>query len=312
MRTITVSSPASSANLGSGFDVFAIALHEPRDVITLTSEDGEGVSIALKPGFDVPSSTDRNAGGAVAKKMASDFKIRRKLVLQIEKRVPVGVGLGSSAATSAAVALAIDRLFNLGLSDEELIRYASQGELACSGVAHKDNVSAALLGGFVIVDEQEERGLTVQKIQPSMRHALCVVTPRLSMPERKTEYARSILPANVPMRKLVMNVAKASLVSAGFSLGRIDLIGSGMTDSIVEPARAKLIPGYSEVKSAALSAGASGVCISGAGPSMLALIDTTKASPEDVLSSMLHSFNMKRIEASGFVTRIGDGARIAE
>jgi len=305
---VTVEAPASSANLGPGFDVFALALDRPRDRISLSSEGGNRLSVTIENAGKVktPESAAKNGAGAVCLAIAREFGIKKRIVVEIAKGVPIGLGMGSSGASAAAAAFAMNELFELGLSGDQMIFYAGTGEQVTSGAAHYDNVSAAVLGGFVVV-KLNGRPSAI-RYDPPQDLALVVVTPVLKLPERKTEYTRSVLPKKIELNMMVSNVANASLIVSGFARGDITMIGRGMTDRVVEEARKKLIPGYDEVKKYAKEAGAAGVCISGAGPSMLALLDRKNSDPRAVMDNMVAGFGTKSIESDGFVTKVGMGA----
>jgi homoserine kinase len=305
---VAVEASASSANLGPGFDVFALALDEPRDRITLRSEKANrpSVSIDRMEGIKIPSLTSKNGVGAVCLAIAKDFGIRERISIEISKGVPIGLGMGSSGASAAAAAFGMNQLLDLGMSGDDMIFYGGKGEELTSGAAHYDNVSASILGGFVVVKVSEKPTAISYSAPKHMR--LCMATPVVKLPERKTEFARSVLPSSVPLNMMVSNVANASLVVSGFAKANIGLIGSGMNDGVVEPARKKLIPGYDSVRKAGMDAGAAGVCISGAGPSMLAVVDRNECKPRDVLESMLEAFRTAGTEASGFITVAGEGA----
>lgn len=139
---------------------------------------------------------------------------------------------------------------------------------------------------------------------------IVIVTPELKLPGKKTKYARSLLPRNVGLKKMTKNVSFASRVVAGFANDDIEMIGSGLEDSVVEPARKMMIPWFDEVKDAALKSGAAGVCISGAGPSMMAIVNSYKVDPERVRKSMEYHFGSHGISANSFVTSIGEGTKI--
>lgn len=311
MKQVTVEAPASSANLGPGFDVFALAFDEPRDTVQIVSRDSDrlGVEIRQMRGQPVPLEPRRNGAGTVSLAIARDLGIKAKITIKLWKRVPIGVGMGSSAASAASTAVAMNELFGLKLKKSELTYYAGKGEEVTSGAAHYDNVAAAILGDFVIVGKGERP----QPIRlPAPRNmVLCVATPLVKLPARKTEYARSILPKTVSLSRVVENVANASTIVSGFAFKDIGLIGRGMNDSIVEGARKRMVPGYELVKERATGAGASGVCISGAGPSMLAIVDGMNRARR-VLDSMLAAFSESDVESRGFVTRVGKGARVVE
>lgn len=310
MREVVVEAPASSANLGPGFDALAVALDRPRDRLRVSVEESDRVEvdIGVARGIDLPLDPEENVAGVVAREVCRSRRKRGRIRIFIEKKVPPGLGLGSSAASAAACAVALDRLFGLGLSKEAMVGVAGRGEGAVSGAAHYDNASAAVFGGFVVVKGGGEPSVVRLEAPEALR--LCVATPILKLPRRKTEYARSVLPKSVTLGQMVSNVGNASAVVAGFARGDIALIGSGMEDAVVEPARAKLIPGYGAVRELAVEAGASGACISGAGPTLLAAVDARRSRPEGVLEAMLGGFRESGVRAEGFVARVGDGARV--
>lgn len=304
-----VEAPASSANLGPGFDVFALALETPRDRLRLSSRESPrpAVEVIVRGNSSLPTDPGKNAAGAVAMKIAKERDLRFRMSIELEKRVPVGVGMGSSAASSVAAAYAMNRHFRLGMSLTEVADHAAYGELVCAGVEHHDNVAASALGGFVVVKGGAVREYTGFKPPNALK--VCVVTPDVMLPTRKTEYARSLLPSKVDLQDLTRNVGAASLMVSGFAKKDIALIGKGMTDAIVEPARAAMIPGYWEVKRAAMAEGAAGTCISGAGPSVLAIVDSRKEDPARVTASIRRAFLKAGSKSEGFVTTVGKGAR---
>jgi len=313
---IRVEAPASSANLGPGFDVFALALDSPKDSVRLRTGALSGrtpsVRMGKLTGLEVPRSEVENGACVVCLEMAKQFGVNREIIVELEKRVPIGVGMGSSGSSAAAAAVAMNELLGLGLSSDELIFFAGKGEAVTSGSPHYDNVSASILGGFVVVRGGAGERPTAVRFEPPAGLAVCVATPAVDLPSRKTEYARSLLPKSVPFGTLVANIANASLMVSGFAKKDIKLIGKGMTDRAVELARKSMVPGYDRVKSRAMGAGAEGVCISGAGPSMLAVVDRRESRPNEVLEAMLAAFGRENVKSSGYVTRIGRGARVVK
>ncbi len=316
MDQIRVEAPASSANLGPGFDVFALALDSPRDSVRLrlggAGAGGPSVKMMKVTGLEVPKSEGENGACVVCLEIAREHGIKKEIAVELEKRVPIGMGMGSSGASAAAAAFAMNELLGLGLTSDELIFYAGKGEGVTSGSRHYDNVAASILGGFVVVRGGEGEKPAAVRFDPPAGLALCVATPVVSLPGRKTEYARSLLPESVPLGTLVENVANASLMVSGFAKKDIKLIGKGMTDRAVEQARKSMIPGFDRVKSRAIEAGAEGVCISGAGPSMLAIVDKRRSRPEKVLAAMQGAFGHERVKSSGYVTKVGRGARVVK
>jgi homoserine kinase len=303
-KRVTVEAPASSANLGAGFDVFALALKRPRDRLTLVRK-ARGIKISVK-GASLPESPERNVVGAVANAIMEEQEVGGGVSLLLRKGVPVGVGLGSSAASSVAAAVGIDSLFDLRLSQRELTKYAGVGEKLASGAFHYDNVAASLVGGFVIVTG----GQTITSMEAPGSLSLCLVTPRVELPEEKTKYARTLLPKEVPLESMVAAVKAASMMVHGFASGSIEEVGAAMAGSLVDERRAVMVPGFESVRKAAVEHGAAGVCISGAGPTVLAAARREKAS--GVLVAMVEAFSKQGIESSGFITGVGGGCRIVE
>ena len=312
INQITVKAPATSANLGPGFDVFGLAIEKPNDKVTLTRTASSGVKIQVSglSAESIPSIPERNTAGVVAIQMIKDFSLNTGIAIRIEKGIWPGRGLGSSAAPAAAVAFGINKMFNLNLSNAQLVRYASKGEIASAGSEHADNASAAVCGNFVIIQSYNPIEIIELKAPPDME--ICVAFPHMDTPTGKTAKARAVVPKMVPLEKLVYNVGKAASMAAGFATGDVDLIGKSMCDAIVEPARAFLIPGFIQVKENALNAGACGVTISGAGPAVIAIINKKKANAEKVAEAMKQGFKTAGFESTAIATRPGRGAHILE
>ena len=303
-KKVTVVSPASSANLGAGYDVFALALRKPVDTLML-QRTKSGVRL-LASGERVDTAPRKNVVSGVIRAIIRGEEVRGGVSLELRKGVPVGAGLGSSAASSAAAAVGMNTLFDLGLDKRKLIEYAGVGEKIASGTAHYDNVAAAIVGGFVIVAGSE--GFVRIEAPPGL--ALCLATPEVSLPSRKTEFARSLVPDRLSLDEVVGAVTSASMMVRGFSTGSLEDIGKAMQGGFVDPRRAVMIPGFERVRGSAISAGAYGACISGAGPSVLAA--TTRRKANRVLKAMLRGFHEAEVQSKGFVTGVGEGCKIIE
>jgi homoserine kinase len=265
------------------------------------------VSLKVVGDEGLPSKVSQNVASAVAQAIGRAKGIRADLSITLYKGVRPGVGLGSSAASAVAATVAMDSVFNLSLEEEEAIRFSGEGERVATGSRHYDNASASLLGGFVVVGKGGENPVS---FPPPRSLKLCLATPDLKLPVRKTEFARSLLPKEVSLRDMVHNVAMASHILSGFAIGDTKRIGYGMNDRVVEQARKVLVPGYDLVREGALEAGAAGVCISGAGPTMLAAVDSGKARPKNILAAMISGFKTAGVRSTGFVTNVGEGARV--
>ena len=148
VKSVKIKAPSSTANLGPGFDVFGLALDALYDEVVLTKK---GNNITIVSSDDIPLSPSKNTAGLVVAAIKKKFKIKDGIEINIKKNVPVGFGMGSSAASAAACAIGMNQLYNLKLSNSELVEFAGIGEKASAGTIHYDNVAASALGGFVMV-----------------------------------------------------------------------------------------------------------------------------------------------------------------
>lgn len=310
MKSCSAAAPCSTANLGPGYDVFGLALDAFEDKVKVSraSSDGEGRISIKNSDQAIPSTPESNSAGLVAKKMMQDFGISYNTEIEVTKGVPTGYGVGSSAASAAAAAMAFNTLYDLKIDKNRLVEYAAEGEVASAGTKHYDNVSASLLGGFVVCRIASDR-LQFTRLEPPKDLVLVIAVPWLEVPKKKTEVARSVLPKVVPLKDVVHNISGAATIVAGFALKDVETITKGIDDAIIEPARKHLIPGYDSVKQNAISAGALAVTISGAGPSMIAFLKTSK-NAKTVAAAMVKGFKETGIESRTFVCRASKGARL--
>jgi homoserine kinase len=312
LNQITVRAPATSANLGPGFDVFGLAIEKPSDKVTITRTASSGIKIRISglSAETISPIPERNTAGVVANLMIKEFSLKNGFAIRIEKGIWPGRGLGSSAAPAAAVAYGLNKMFNLNLTNEQLVRFASKGEIASAGSEHADNASAAVCGNFVII--RSYNPVEIVELKAPIDMEVCVAFPHMDTPTGKTAKARAVVPKMVPLENLVYNVGKAAAMASGFAMGDVDLIGKSMCDAIVEPARAFLIPGYMQVKENALRAGACGVTISGAGPAVIAVLNKRKADATKIAEAMKAGFKTAGYESTAIATKPGRGAHIME
>ncbi len=241
-RRRVVRVPASTANLGPGFDVMAAAL-----ALHLELEVRETGTFAVHTELDVPRDRSNLAVRAFERLHPADaFEFR------IASRIPLTGGLGSSAAAIVAGLTAADHLFEL---DADIRALATELE------GHPDNVSAAIDGGFVIC-----QGDTAHRFEPPMGLETVLVVPDTPV---RTLQARAALPATVPLGDAVFNIAAASTLTLGLATGDWDLIAHGLADRLHQPQRAHLYPRSAELVGSAGAYGALGATISGAGPTVL-------------------------------------------
>ena len=302
VSSITVKAPSSTANLGPGFDVFGLAVNAFYDKVTLTKTKS-GITIITDG--NVPTNPDNNTAGLVVKNMKKKFRINQGIEIKIEKGVPAGFGMGSSAASAAAAAVAFDKLFGLKLDDNSLVEFAGSGEKASAGSIHYDNVAASVLGGFVIVKTDP---LDVIRIEPPTNLRMCIAVPEIIVPKKKTKVSRGVIPKKVNLIDSVLNLSNAAAIVAGFMKKDPELIGNSIKDVIVEPARQHMIPGFSKVKENAIKAGALGVTISGAGPSVIAF--AKKSSDMKKISlAMTKGFRSTNTKCKTIICKPSNGAK---
>ena len=289
---ITVRAPATSANLGSGFDVFGVAFDRPADIIRVERAEQTTIDITGVGSQYIPTDPDANTVGAVVDALDAPAHI------EIDKGVRPASGLGSSAASAAGAAVALNELYDRGLSRSELVPIAAEGEAVVSGTAHADNVAPSILGGFTIATASG-----VESVSTDISLVACL--PEIAV---STRDARRVVPETAQMAAVVETVGNAATLAVGMCRGNPDLVGRGMDDPLVTPARAELITGYGAVREAAINAGATGVTVSGAGPSVLAVCRARDQ--RAVGNAMLTTFDNHEVDARVYQTQVSEGATI--
>jgi len=259
--TITVSVPASSANLGPGYDSFGMALGLRNEFSAeladswFVSIQGEGAGVLLE--------TEENQVVHAMKRVFSDAgKPGLAASVVCRNAVPVGCGLGSSSAAIVGGIMLADALIGAGLTRERIFELASELE------GHPDNVAAAIFGGVTVCWSGEE-GVNALRIEPAGGFAAVLAVSDQALP---TSEARAVLPAAVPHADAAFNVSRAALLVTGIASGDRTLVGEGLADRIHERYRAAVVPDLVSVEQALVSAGADGAALSGAGPSVIGLV----------------------------------------
>jgi homoserine kinase len=288
-----------------------MALEQPSDEVTIIPLPKDlKIEVIGLAADTIPTDPEKNTAGVVAKHILQEFSLKTGLLIKLDKGILPSVGLGSSAASAAAVAFGLNHIFDLELDYKQLIQLAAKGEIASAGFEHADNVSATIYGGFTIIKSYSP--LEVLHLETPPNLSVCIAIPEIPTSLKKTEKARSVLPKTVSMEKFVHNIGHAATMAAGFATGDVDLIGRSMSDAIVEPARAFMIPGYQKVKERALKAGASGVAISGAGPAMIAIVNSNNTDAFKVAKAMKEGFKSAGVSANTLCTKPGKGVSMLE
>ncbi|PWN08114.1 homoserine kinase [Rhodohalobacter mucosus] len=268
-QSVKAFAPATVANVGCGFDVLGFALHKLGDFVTATMMDTPGVRISRITGDGgmLPLDAEKNTAGLSVLKLLNELGMNDiGIDLVIEKKMPLGSGLGSSAASSVAAAYAVNKLLEEPFSLPELLPFTVEGEMAASGTPHADNAAAALFGGFILVKTHLPPDVISLPTPPDL---FCtIIHPKI---EIQTRHSRQILKKDVALEKAVSQWANVGSLVAALFKEDYDLIGRSLHDEIIEPVRSVLIPGFDRMKLAAEEAGALGCSISGSGPSLFAL-----------------------------------------
>jgi len=266
MKSIRVFCPGTIANVSCGFDVLGLSLAGVGDYMTVTQTAIKGITISEILGQDLPMEATQNVAGVAGLALLEALGSDAGFDIKIDKRIKAGSGIGSSAASSAGAVWAINHLLGNPFTTKELIPFAMEGERLASGVAHADNVAPALLGGFSLVRSTDPLDV-ISLPSPSELYAT-VIHPQI---EIKTADSRRILKSNLSLKDAITQWGNVGGLVAGLYREDYELIGRSLQDVVIEPVRSILIPGFNEIKAAALNAGALGGGISGSGPSVFAL-----------------------------------------
>lgn len=297
---VKVFAPASIANLGPGFDALGVALEGLGDVVQARRTERPGVALVEMTGEkeNIPTDPAKNCAGRAAESVLKQLKGKAAkeagLEMKLHKGLPQGSGLGSSAASAVGGAVAAHLLFGSALGSNTLLEAALEGEVLASGCRHADNLAASLLGGFTIVRSHAPLDVIRLELPSAMRFV--VVLPGM---EIETRFARSVLPEMITLKDAKSNWANTAALVAAVAHGNLADFGRAVDDQVVEPVRSKLIPGFADVKRAALEAGAHGCSISGAGPALFAVANSDTA--ERVALAMHAAFQRHGLPSRHFI-----------
>lgn len=275
---ITVKVPATTANLGPGFDTLGMALSIFLEVKMAYSKQGNILHI---DGIDADKLSSKPEQNLIIQ--AADYvfvkagQIRPEIAVSVHNTIPIGKGLGSSASAIAAGMLGANALLGSPFSLEDLISWAVQME------GHADNIVPAFVGGLTVslVDGQK---VLYEKLPVPHSLQLVVLVPEFTL---ETSTSRSVLPQQIRLEEAVASMQRTCLLVAGLARGRVDHLRWAMDDLLIEPVRKQFIPHFDQVVQAARAAGAVGVAMSGAGPSIMAF---TEDKQEQIGCAMLEAF----------------------
>lgn len=262
---ILISSPATVANLVCGFDILGLALDAPSDKMLIRKTTVPGIKLIHKDKFDLPEDPKKNVIGAALHALLSETDGKIGFEIESTKSIKPGSGIGSSAASAAGVVVGANQLLKEKFSREDLVRFAMCGEELASGAKHADNIAPCIYGGITLIRCSKSLDIITLQAPPLW---VTIFHPQI---EVKTSYARQILRNQISLKEAIVQWANIAGLVSGLLQKDYGLISRSLVDVIAEPARSILIPGFSELKTAGMMAGALGGGISGSGPSVFML-----------------------------------------
>jgi homoserine kinase len=302
----TAFAPASVGNVAIGFDILGFSVGAIGDRATVRRSSTPGVTIKSIRGVvsDLPMVPARNTAGRALEAMHEALSLPFGLELELDKGIPLSSGLGGSAASAVAAVVAANAVLDVPRTQLELLKFAMQGEQVASGSLHVDNIAPSLYGGLVLTVGIDQPRVKQIPVPPQIRAV--VVHPHMFL---STRQARAILKGTVEMKDFVWQTANLAGFISGCYTNDIDMLRESFEDVVIEPQRAALIPGFNEARRAALSAGALGCSISGAGPTLFAWCLESHALA--VREAMVLEFSHHGLESDHWTTVVEPvGARV--
>ncbi|MFO7617359.1 MAG: homoserine kinase [Bacteroidales bacterium] len=302
---VTVYGPATVSNVGPGFDLMGFALESPGDEMIIRRNGTGKLVLVDQSGCNLPLDPEKNVAAVAAQALLSGLGNRDGFDLVFTRKIKPGSGVGSSAASCVAAVVGINHLLGNPFETAALIPYAMEGEKMASGAVHADNIAPALLGGFILIRGYDP--LDIKHIPYPGDLWCAVVHPHL---EIKTRESRKLIPKEVPMATALQQCGNLAGLVAGLATSDYGLISRSVTDVFAEPYRTPHLPGFQELRQAALDAGSLGTGLSGSGPSVFSL-----CRGEDMATSvgkvMEAHFTTHHIGASLYLSKISEaGCRI--
>ena len=306
---ITAFAPATVSNLVVGFDVLGFAVDAAGDRVTARPGGDAGeLRVGTVTGVvtDLPLEPERNTATAAAKALLNDHPLPFGITLDLVKGIPLGSGMGGSAASAVAGVVAVNALLEHALPLPALLPYAVEGERAASGSPHADNAAPSLLGGFTaVVDMDPPEAVSLPL--PAALHCV-LVHPHVQV---ETRDARRALPTTLSLDRHVRQTMRLTGFLAACRSNDFDLMRRSMEDLLVEPVRAGLIPGFARAKAEAMANGAIGFGIAGSGPSVFALTDGPSTA-NDVVRAVVRVLEAEGVEVDSWVGGVRKSGAVLE
>lgn len=294
--------PATCANVAVGFDILGFAIEHIGDSVTLTKREDNKLVINSITGIKhLPFDIEKNTASVVIEKLRSAFQLTTGFTIDIHKGIPLSSGLGGSAASAVAAAVAFNAFLNEPLSKQALATYALYGEMVASEQAHGDNIIPCIFGGLTLIQSINPIN-HIQLPVPDIYSA--ILHPHLQV---QTKSARAILNEKIFLRDHIKQSINLATFIAALYEGEKNLFQQALNDEIIEPQRAGAVPGFKNIKRAALEAGAFGASFSGSGPSIFAFAQDEKIAKQ-INHAMQSELNKNKIQSDAWVTKINEHA----
>jgi len=306
-KSVKVFAPASIGNVIVGFDVLGLAVKQPGDEVIIQLNESKEVKITKIEGDEgrLPKDIDKNTAGIAVKALLRKLDIKQGFDIKLYKKLPLGSGLGSSAASAVAAVVGANTLLDDPFSKEELLPFLMEAEAVASGSAHGDNIAPSLLGGLVMI--QNNKPIKVKRLPFPKDIWIVLIKPNV---EVLTKQARMLLKENIPLNNVVNQFSNLAGFVAALYENDLDLMRESLTDYVAEPVRAMLIPGYQAIKTAAQQMEALGCGISGSGPTMFAFTET-EFSAQKLCERFQQEFNEINITCISYITQMSkEGATL--
>ena len=299
-KSIKVRATASVANVSCGFDCIGYAIVEPADILKINLKDSPGLDITLSgtKADTITTVVKYNTAGKAILSLLNNLGTNQGFNVHIEKGVPPGSGLGSSAASAAAAVVGVNELLGNPLKLDELLVHGMAGEAVASGGFHADNIAPALFGGMILIRSYDPLDILQLPVPENLFST--TVLPDFTV---NTKDARRMLPKRVPLKSAVEQAGHLAGFTMGLHKNDFDLLGRSMVDLFADPVRAELIPGYHIVRQTAMDTGAIGCGISGSGPALFALCDSEEISRK-VGIAMVDSFKKNGLNSIAYPSPI--------
>jgi len=303
---VTAFAPATVANVGIGFDILGHTIESVGDRVWLRRIDEPVVRIRAVKGVagELPVDPKSNTAGRALQAMRAALNLEHGFEIEIDKGIPLASGMGGSAASAVAAVVAANAVIERPAAPLRLLKFAMEGEIVASGSAHVDNIAPCLYGGLVLtvgIDHPRVKQIPVPR---SLRCVL--VHPHMHLGTRE---ARAVLKSDVTRSDWVWQSANLAGFISGCYSNDLDMIRESFNDVIIEPQRHMLIPGFKDVQRGAMTAGAIGCSISGAGPTIFAWSEVQHT--EAVRAAMISAFLSNALKSDSWISTIDNpGARV--